>query len=472
MGLRSYLDVLRGRWPAVLIFTLVGFAIAGVYCLLAPRVYTAQAEGFVALGSTDSAAPTASATLGLQRVKTYTRFVDSPEVLQRAIADLHLDTTTVELAKRVSAANPQQTLSLVVSADGDTPEEPALVANAVLTELGKQIETFETPPGAKDSTVRVSIVKPAESPSPKTSPDTLIDLVVGLIAGLALGVTYALVRDAMDNTITSREVLAELTDVKTLGLIPFDPTAKRHPVLGGASRSGRAEGLRTVRTTLLFSEGATPPRAIVITSATSGEGKTTTACNLAVVMAKAGNKVLLVEADLRRPRAANYLGLSSAPGLADILLGTCTVADATSRWGRGMFSFIGAGTLPSNPSELLASEQMADLIDEWLEEYDTVLLDAPPLLSVADAAGLAPATDGAVLVVRYGTVSEARVDSAVGALEATGGVLLGAVLNCVPEREMGGYGYGYQETAEDSTDEASAAVRPARGGRRSAQGHG
>ncbi|MDQ1305609.1 MAG: tyrosine-protein kinase [Actinomycetota bacterium] len=443
MDLQEYLRVIRRRWMSVLGITLVVVGIAAGYTLLAPKIYDASAEGFVALGPTNTSAPVASAALGLQRVKTYTRFVNAPAVLNEVIKELNLTISTQQLAGMVTATNPPQTLSLIVTAAGTDPVQTTRIANAVLTQLGKQVEILETPPGAAQSAVKFSVTTPASVPTSPTSPNVPINLALGLVLGLGLGIAVAVLRHVLDTTVKSDDDLRQISGSTTLGIIPFEANASTSLATKSTKSSIRGEAYRTIRTNVQFVDVDNPPRAIVVTSSVPGEGKTTTAANLAVAMAEAGLRVCLLEADLRRPKVADYLGIAAGAGITDILRGTHTIEEVTVSWGRDLLSVIGAGTIPPNPSEILASHQMAALVQELLESYDSIILATPPLLLVTDAAALTPATDGALLIVKYGSTSREQVRKSREALEATGARLLGTALNCVPAKSYG-YGYGYR----------------------------
>jgi non-specific protein-tyrosine kinase len=186
-----------------------------------------------------------------------------------------------------------------------------------------------------------------------------------------------------------------------------------------------------------------PPKTVVITSSVPSEGKSTTACNLAIALAQAGSRVLLIEADLRRPKVAEYLGVDGSNGLTDVLIGKTTPENAIVTWQRGLLDFLPAGTIPPNPSELLGSHQMAELLKELGKRYDIILLDAPPLLPVTDAAIMATAADGAILVARSGNTTKEQIRQAADALQQVNARLLGTVLNFAPQRKRRGYGSNY-----------------------------
>jgi non-specific protein-tyrosine kinase len=185
------------------------------------------------------------------------------------------------------------------------------------------------------------------------------------------------------------------------------------------------------------------------------EGKSTTACNLAITLAKAGWHVVLVEADLRRPRIARYLGIEGSAGLTSVLIGKAAIADVLQPWGDEPLSVLPSGPIPPNPSELLSSENMKHTISELTDLGDIVLVDAPGLLPVTDAAVLARICDGTLLVTRYGKTRREQVAQAVKRLDAVDARLLGCVLNFAPRKggeDYSGHGYGYGVATEDAAE--------------------
>jgi capsular exopolysaccharide synthesis family protein len=175
-------------------------------------------------------------------------------------------------------------------------------------------------------------------------------------------------------------------------------------------------------------------KVVLVTSSVPGEGKSTIACNLAITLAQSGKRVLLIDADLRRPRAGQYLGLPSGVGLTSVLVGTVTLSDAVQVWGEDLISVLASGPVPPNPSEILGSRHMRELLDRLGTEYDNVIIDAPPVLPVTDAAATAAACDGVVMVVGHGKVTRDQLRAAVSALRMVDAKILGTVLNLVPDR--------------------------------------
>jgi capsular exopolysaccharide synthesis family protein len=180
-----------------------------------------------------------------------------------------------------------------------------------------------------------------------------------------------------------------------------------------------------------------------MTSSLPGEGKTTTVVNLALALAEGGERVVLIEGDLRRPKVAEYLRLESAVGLTTVLIGKLPLEDAIQTTAHEKLDVLTSGSTPPNPAELLKSSTMANLLASLRERYDIVLIDAPPLLPVTDGALLSAQADGALLVVRHGKTTTDQVSLAVDRLEAVGAAPVGVIFNMTPVKGGDGYGYGY-----------------------------
>ncbi|HRY10476.1 MAG: polysaccharide biosynthesis tyrosine autokinase [Actinobacteria bacterium] len=451
MTLHDYLAILRRSWAWVLAATLVGGLLALGASLLMTPIYQSQAQMFVSVKSAGQVNDAYSGGLFVQqRVKSYVDVVDSPAVLDPVIEDLGLDTTNVELAEQVSAQTPPNTVLLNVTVTDPSSKQATDIANAVAASYAAEIKRLE---GASPQTgkkagatpqvpVEVSIIKPARPALSPVSPRTALNVVLGALLGFLVGVGVAVLRHTLDTSVKTSEDLEEAAGSTGLAVVAFDAEAKKSPLVT-LRGTPRAEAFRSLRTNLRYVDVDNPPHTVVITSSVLGEGKTTTACNLAIALAQAGSKVLLLEGDLRRPKVAEYLGVDGAVGITDILIGQAKLDDSIVPWQRGLLDFLPSGAIPPNPSELLGSQQMADLLHEVRGRYDAVIVDAPPLLVVTDAAVLAAAADGAILIARYGETNREQVAHAAESLEQVNARVLGTVLNFAPLRRRKGYGYGY-----------------------------
>ena len=444
MELRDYLKVLRKRaLPAILVFLLAVLA-SGVITAITPTSYTANSQVFVAVSSSsqDIASALTGSNFTLQRVKSYSQLVKTPSVLNPASAELGF---TID-PKAVSASIPLDTVLINIEATDGNATRAALIANAVAKQLGAVVVDLETPLDGSVSPVKTKVVERAETPKAPTAPRPLLNFALGLLLGAAGAVGIVLLLESLDQTIRTPEDILEVTGSSPIGVLPYDDQAKKSPLSALNRRSTRSEGFRTVRTNLQFVDVDNPPRVIVVTSSLPGEGKTTTSINLAIAMAQSGQRVLLIEADLRKPKIGEYLGIDSSQGITNVLTFSIPLSQALQPWHRELLTVLPSGPIPPNPSELLSSAAMANLLNELRSMFDIVIIDAPPLLPVSDAAILAGIADGALFITRWGVTRRQQAAAGLEQLAAVGGRMLGTIVNFAPLGRRGynyGYGYGY-----------------------------
>lgn len=454
MDLRDFLRVLRRRWRIVAALLTLAVVTAVTVTALSTRVYQADAEVFVSLQDAGSGT-TSNAYQGnlfsQERVKSYAKIANSPKVTAAVITQLGLDLTPAQLAARITATAPTDTVLVDLVVKDPSPVRARDIANAVSLQFKKVVQDLEKPATGR-SPVSVSVVRPADLPVAPVSPRTKVNIALGVLVGLALGIGVAVLRETLDTTIKTSEDLQKLTGSSALGIISYDGLAQKNPLVSQMdSRTGRGEAFRTLRTNLRFVDIDNPPQTVVVTSSVASEGKSTTACNLAITLASAGVRVILVEGDLRRPRVADYMGLDGAVGLTDVLIGRAALDVVLQPWGNSTLSVLASGPLPPNPSELLGSAQMGELLKAMQARADIILIDAPPLLPVTDAAILGRECDGALVIVRYGKTTREQLTRSLGALGSVDARVLGTVLNMAPTGGAHGYGYGYGYASEYAT---------------------
>ena len=479
MELRDYLVLLRKRWVTIVVAGALGLALAGAYSLLTTPTYSARSQVYVSVQGSDSTTDLLQGSnFTVRQVKSYIELVTSPRVLDPVIEELGLADDAGSLAQRVHADSPLDTALINVTATDESPQLAAEIANATAGSLASVVGELETPVGGGDSPVQISTVRAASVPAAPASPNLRLNLVLGLVVGLAVGVAVAVLRELLDTRVRSTADVEDVTDAPVLGVIRYEVDAPEHPLIVQESpQAVRAEAFRRLRTNLQFLELGPAARTYVMTSALPGEGKTTTSVNLAITLADAGQRVVLVDADLRRPAVARYLGIEGSVGLTTILIGKVGVEDAVQPWGNANLDIIASGQIPPNPSELLGSESMTRLLERLRSEYDAIVVDTPPLLPVTDAAILAKGVGGAIVVVGAGTVHRNQLETALSALGTVGVRPLGMVVNRVPVKGpgAGAYEYGYYEYTVDAAAQSpeGRSVRPsARRSRRHARGSG
>ena len=467
MELRDYIRTLRKSWVLIVLLTLMAVGAASTYSILQTPQFSATSKVFVstqASGTTSDLAQGSSFTI--QRVKTYSDLVATPLVLLPVIESQGLELTAERLAGQISATAPLETSIIDITVVDRDPVRAAEIANATSQSLTSVVQKIETPEGADAvSPVKLTSAQEATVPAVPVSPNVLLNVTLGALVGLALGIGLAVLRETLDTRIRTERDVESVTDVAILGGIVFDPKARERPLIVHVDpRSPRAESFRTLRTNLQFLDVGRTDRSFVVTSSIESEGKSTTGANLAIALADSGMSVLLVDADLRRPKVHEYMGIDGTVGLTDLLVGRAELKDIVQPWGKGKLFVLPAGHVPPNPSELLGSARMRHFIGEFNMSFDVVIFDAPPLLPVTDAAILAQSVGGAIIVVASGRTHKNQLKGAVAALKNVGAPISGLVLTMLPTKGpdaygYGRYGYGYGYGAEEVVEPATRKAR-------------
>jgi len=336
----------------------------------------------------------------------------------------------------------------------------------------KQLETFgiNTSPG--------DIVSRAIPPTSPSSPNHELDLALGLFAGLFAGVGLAFLKHRTDNRLRERQQLEVALGAPVLSMIPRvegwrnRDEAKLITVTDPLSPA--AEAYRVLRPVLLAAAAKRGVKVVMVLSPMAGEGKSTTAANLAVVLAQSGRSVALITADLRRPRSHEFFEVASEPGLSEFLGGTATLPEVERRVSAqvgGDLVIYPAGRLRAHPAELLQSRQMQRFLEDQREAFDFLILDCPPVLAVSDALPLIPLSDGVLFVADAESTTREQVSLARDRLLQMGANLLGAVINGLAGSSSGyyddRYAYTYQPTTAATNGNGSGSKRSRRVAKRS-----
>lgn len=453
MDLRDYLRIIRRSWILITALTALGLLVGGVTSVLTQPTYTANTQLFVAIQSSGSVSELQQGnTFSQARVQSYVRTVTTPVVLQPVIDSLGLEESASELAHRVKASTDLNTVIINITVDDDSPVQASATAQAVANSLIKAVDTLEKPRTGDTSPVSLSIITPAAAPAGPSAPNTRLNLALGLFVGIAAGLGLAVARSLFDTRIRVEADVRRVTQTPLLGGIAFDPDATDKPLLTQSSdQSPRAESFRQIRTNLQFANIAGRAKTLLLTSSLPGEGKSTTATNLAISLAQAGQTVCLIDADLRRPMVGEYLGLERNAGLTTALVGDAHINDLLQPWGDHSLFVLTSGQIPPNPSELLGSIEMSQLLKELELAFDVVIIDAPPLLPVTDAAVLCQHIGGVVLVVGAQKAKEQDLEKALNALEMVDANLLGIVVNRLPSKGPDAYAYTYYRHESDDS---------------------
>jgi receptor protein-tyrosine kinase len=487
--LRAYLQILRKRrwWVAAL--TLLGLTVSLALSLTQQKQYSASAQLLVqATGGINLALGSSQYSVTPTDVQTELQLVTSAQVQD-------LVRKKLGSAPPVSAAEVGQTNVIVVTAVNPDPARAALVANTYarafvssstaatisnlaaaetqldgqIRALGKEISRLKSGSASQLAALSnqqavlkgqlaqlqvagtvastgLEFVTPALAPTSPSSPKPEQDALLGLLTGLALGVGAAFLRDSLDDTLTTSETVEQVNGAPVLATVPMVASWKKieSPVMVAVSdpTSPAAEAYRSLRTSLQFSRQDGALRTLLVTSSHAREGKTATVANLGVVFAQAGERVVLVSCDLRRPRLSQTSAPADAPELSSVLAGELSLDEAlTPVAGVGGLWSLGTRSVVPNPTEMLSSRRARDLFGELAERFDLILIDSPPVLPVADAMILTSYADGVLLVVASGQTRRTELQRTTEKLAQANAPIVGMVLNKVSTDS--GYGrYG------------------------------
>ncbi len=444
MTFREFLGVLGARWRIIAVSLLAVVAAAAVQTMLTPAVYASSSK--IYLRATTPASATNNNQVATYAVSagdlgTYLEVLTSPSVMDPLRTRLGLP---AGFPLSVSGDVSQTSNMMTITATGGDPQLVARVATEAGPVLADVAKKFSPLLASNGQAVEADTIVPASVPADPTSPNAKRNLMLGALLGLALGVGLALLRHTLDTKVRTEEDIKALSKRPILGDIPMVKSVKNGLLSLESDPHGRhAESIRRLRTNILFVDVTTGGHSFVVTSSVPGEGKTTTTINLALAMADAGSKVLLIDGDLRNPSVASTMGLDGSFGLTTLLLGQADADDVIQRWRETTLHVLPAGPVPPNPSELLGSEPMEVLFGKLSHDYDFILVDSPPVVPVIDAVLINKLTHGLIMVVGAERTKKRDLASAVQSLETVDAPVAGFALNMVASGSSTTHRYGY-----------------------------
>lgn len=456
MTLVELLRFLRSHALFIAALTLVGGLVAFGYVSRIPPTYMSDASGYVVVGkaatpgeviANDSIAGSkADSYLPLLQGRALAK--ETSEILGGAIAP-------EGIVGRISGEVQPNTVILKVYATGSTPEEAQQVAGAAseaLARVANRLENGGEDPSPGSRPVVTIIPIDDALPGGRIGPDVTKYVGVGLAVGAAVPIGLVFLRRQLDTRVRTVADVEEASGSTVLGVIPITQELRKTQGRGRLGEIGQAaESFRQIRTNLRFVSVDEPPRAVVVTSAAAGDGKSTISSILARSIAESGEPTIVIDGDLRRSSLAKVFELHGSVGLSQVLAGQVDYAEALQETDQPNLHFLASGRVPPNPSELLGSQRMTQLIDELRQSY-FVVIDAPPLLPVTDAGVLSRQCDGTIFVFAMGRTHKEQVELCAKTMERIGGRILGCVINLAPRKAIGNivYGYGAGYTAYKS----------------------
>jgi polysaccharide biosynthesis transport protein len=462
MELRDYLRVLRKRaWIIVVVTVLCAVAALSTSLSTTP-VYEADAKLLV-VAKTDPGGGTSSAyegaLLSQQLVKSFAQILESRAIAEAALRLDPQPYSPSQLQGKIHAEPVIDTLLLELSVEDTNPARAKRLTNSVARAFITTLPELQN-----GSALRVSLVEPALKPTAPVRPRTRLNVALGLFLGLMLGVGLAFLRELLDRSIRTPEVLEVVSGAPVVGTIPPFKAGKQPIPVAEEPRTAVAEAFRKLRTNFAFLGVDRESLCCVVTSPSAGDGKSTVAANLAIALAQAGQRVAIIDADLRKPTVHKVFGLHQRVGTTTVLLDQADVRDAIQFLGPDMPAVLTSGQLPPNPSELLGSRRMGELLAELRAAYDIVLVDCAPLLPVTDPMVVARFADGVLLVARAGATTRDQANAGRAACDKAGAKVFGAVLNAsaVTDADQSAY-YAYYGESTKQRDLGPVRVAPVHG---------
>jgi capsular exopolysaccharide synthesis family protein len=438
MDLGQYLSIVRKFWVVILLSTCIGL-LAGVYVTSTAEVAYRGSVTFFVRTSTGSTANNqfAADQFAQRRVNSYVALLTTDRLANMILKNTNVKLSAKQVSGMISATGDINTVLLTATVTTDSKQMAEVLTSALATQFVELVNSVENE-GGEGAVVNLEVVSGPNVTKVRHSRAPILAL-TGLL-GLAVGVVTALILELRDTSIQRESELYELKASPVLGRIPsFLGTDQRSLVMRTSPSSHAAEAIRELRTNLQFMSVERPLKVIAVTSSLPGEGKSTLAANLAIAMAASQNRVLLIEADFRRPSMADFFDTRGLMGLSDVLASQSSLETSVEFVGIEGLMVLPCGRRPPNPSELLGSEKMREVLVDCSAMVDLIIIDTPPLIAVTDGAIVAGVSDGVLLVVEHGRTTRHQVESSVRALEAVRARLIGSVLNKTPEKSRSGY---------------------------------
>ncbi len=322
MELRDYLRIARRRWLLIVGTVIATVGLAALVTSQTTPQYASTARVFISTTPSNSGDAYQGGLFSEQRVTSYADVISGLELSQKVIDELGLDLKASDLAEKIEASVVPETVVLKITVTDPSPKQAKRINDAVVDQLKTVVSDLETPPGRKVPLLKATVVDSPRLPETPVSPQPLRNIGLGLVLGLLLGFGLAVLREVLDTSVKRVEDVGALGEAPVLSSLAYDPDVQAHPLITTLpSHAPRAEAFRVLRTNVSFIDVDRPSKTLVVTSSVPGEGKSTTAINAALAMATAGQRVLLVDGDLRRPQVAELLNLEPTVGLTTVLVG-------------------------------------------------------------------------------------------------------------------------------------------------------
>lgn len=472
MDYRDIYRLVRKHLVASIMLICIGLGGSAYVTSQTKKIYEAKSTIFVAtppslLDTTGGGSKIGELTTGnafsQARVKSYAQIISSPDTLIPVISELKLNMTPGDLASKVSAISYTDTVLLEITVHDQSPTRAADIANSVANHFAITVQQIELNSNQNlSSLIKVSVVRQAKPNFTPIAPRKIFNYLLGVFIGGVFALLYLLIRKSLDNTVKTED---DLKPTSLFGVVAYDGKAVEFPLISMLDPyAPRTEAYRVVRTNILHFLEKAARNDFFISSCFVGEGKSTGSINTALAISQAGFRVLVVEADMRRPSFKKYgeeLGVdferssTQNQGLSYLLASPSTKLTSrnlstqivTTR--HENFYLLPSGEEPDNPAELLGSQRFVEISQLFANSFDFVIYDTPPILAVADATIIARVIPNGVLMCHAGKTMLSSLFAAKAALKEVDCELTGAILNKVPKPKAGeAYGYTYSGRAD------------------------
>jgi tyrosine-protein kinase len=451
------------RWLWLLIAApIIASGAAWIFTGSIPTVYQSHEQVLVRPVQPFAVAPGSAALSSDQIVLIYVHLMTEPPLLEQVSSDLGLNATPSQLASQITITVIPGTTILDVAVTSGNPVQARDIATKLVEDFIAEIRQLQPPASSQAAPVQdnVIVVAPATLPKPTFTSSRSRNVAAAFAAGLLAAIAFVAGLQLLDRSIKDDDDIARVEGLGTIGHVPFiaAPKGRRRELISVDSADVHAEAYRSLRTNVLFNAVSREMRTIVVTSAMPGEGKSRTAANLAIVLAQAGHRTLLVDADLRNPSQRRLFGRANEVGLTNLMVRDRPDADAiTPDMEIPNLWLLTSGPRPPNPSELLGSGRMGEVLTQIRQAFGFVILDTPPTNFVTDASVVAAKADATIIVVEQGRTTLPALARAVQTLTLVGAHVIGVVLNKLPEGEDR-YAYGYGPAPASAKPEGTPAT--------------
>lgn len=444
--LKDAIELLMKRFAFITISTAVGLcSLFIISCFIIHPSYTASVQLYVSTQDTSSSANLNDLNYAQKVVSTYINILQTKVFYQQVLEESGMDYTKEQLKDMTKIRVVNNTEIFEIAVTTHDPEHSYRLAMAMQQEAPELIRNIK-------STTQISVVDPVAFPTKPSGPNILVNTLIGGAFGLFLSVILSFFWEMIDVKVKDQEELAKRYDIPILGAIPdfkmgrkitfplgrFLPKKLRNRRnrslnnrLSEDIRFGVMEAYKALRTNLLYTIRKDGCRKILVNSPVPEDGKTTTCNFIGIAIAQTGSRVLLMDCDLRKGRQHKFFNLNAAPGISDVLSGMAEENEVIQDTDYKNLQVITMGSIPPNPTELLASVQMEDLIKKLEKDYDYIIIDTAPVNAVSDALSLMKHMDGVLVVVREKNTTYPNISSALTKYQFVDAKILGFVLNGV-----------------------------------------